>query len=636
MLRSIIVLCVLVLSASNLAGQWSVDTSLWTGESGTNCTPVPGDYRFGPEIEFAALCGGAWDIYNSVTGQKINAVWVGAHPGVEVHPVPADFVPNGAGKIDVAIFREGAWDVFNTVTGALISSTWTGSAVGCQPIVGNFTGDATPELATVCPIGASSHSVSVYEYPSGTLLTNYIAQQMAGNDVTGPVTAMAVDWDGDQVDEICLFASGAWFTYDYPIGNTVREFWTGPPEADPVPLDTDGDGRDEPGIYCDNGGSNCSSGILAYSWHLFNYDVDADIASYREGVWIGNSPNVTEQVVSKATRGDVVVDWDRDGGRDNIMVYREGAWFMYKQDYLWSHLRRVGVTNALHDFWFPETNAQAATGIANLGYHSVKIWPTTSHVSADVQAVINNPAFDVIVIRPLEFSPLEPVCSGGSSFIEENINYGHAASNFYANHGHLNKHIILSGWEADNQISRFGCITPSQQEKDAFLAKLNERQSGVAAVRQANLDKKLRVWHAVEVNLVNTGPAFKVFRDIVPLMDEPPDMISYSAWGTNASSVGDRLDLIAATTGLDQRQIFIGEFGRDECNGQDVSFQVENHGAAAFAAGVPFVFYWYYRTEFGPCPHHKVINSDGSTTTAHTGLVNLRSLLAHDNYSHTQ
>ena len=266
----------------------STPTQVWTGPP-DDCLPVPGDFlpESGPEL--AVACDGTWTFYSS-SGAYISAVYVGFFPGMNQLPVPADF--DGDGLLEASFYREGAWFAYNASSGALVMSVWTGGDPGdCQPFVGNFTGDATPELALRCPTSGggsgSGHALKVWN-ANAQLLTTYLAKHQSGSDILGAATAFPVNWDGDQYDKIGLYKSGAWFAFSYPAGNTVNEFWTGPPEAIPVPIDTDGDGRDEPAIYCDNGPANCSSGILSGTWHFYDHNLVTDTASYREGVWIAD------------------------------------------------------------------------------------------------------------------------------------------------------------------------------------------------------------------------------------------------------------------------------------------------------------------------------------------------------------
>lgn len=309
----------------------------------------------------------------------------------------------------------------------------------------------------------------------------------------------------------------------------------------------------------------------------------------------------------------------------SVTSYATSYWFP------WQDLRRVGVTNALHDYW-KESNAEALFGIVDLGYHAVKFWPTVHYLSTDMDLVYTDPNIDVIALRPLQNASLETGCNGQSYFRWENIDYGQVASNLYANYGNLDKLIILTGWESDWQIKGLACNrTPTQQEINDFVQMLDARQAGINAASNANPNALLRIVHAVEINKASTGSGFSVLDDVLPLLAEPPHMISYSAWETSASNLQSKLNLIRSASGLHTLQIFVGEYGFNYTD-SNAATKVYNFGSKAFDWGVPFVFYWWYRGDF-PNGTHELINGTWpniTPTANNVGLTNLRN--AYDNW----
>ncbi len=217
--------------------------------------------------------------------------------------------------------------------------------------------------------------------------------------------------------------------------------------------------------------------------------------------------------------------------------------------------------------------------------------------------------------------------------IAPGIDYGQVARNLYARYSAQNKLIILTGWEGDQQIQGLACTgTPTQAEIDDFVEMLDDRQEGIDAAALDYPNSKLRIVHAVEVNHVGTGTGFSVLNTILPLLAKQPDLISYSAWGTTASTIQSKLDLIASRSGLIRKQIFIGEFGRDYRSSNAAS-GIYSFGEMAFQWGVPFVFCWQYRDDY-PGGYHELVQGtfpNITPTANNTGLTNLRN--SYDNFA---
>lgn len=309
----------------------------------------------------------------------------------------------------------------------------------------------------------------------------------------------------------------------------------------------------------------------------------------------------------------------------SIGSYATSYWFP------WQEKKRVGVTNALHDYW-KESNQVALNGIVSLGYHAVKFWPRVPYLSTDMRKVYSAPTIDVIALRPLQNATLEVGCNGWDYFRWENIDYGQVASGLFANYATQDKLIILTGWEADWQIKGLACSgVPTQQQINSFVQMLDARQAGIQAARANYPNALLKVVHAVEINKATTGSGFSVLDDVLPLLAEPPDMISYSAWEVSASGLQNKLSLIRSASGLHTLQIFIGEYGFNYTD-PNAATKVYDFGSKALDWGVPFVFYWWYRGDF-PNGTNQLINGtypNITPTANNVGLTNLRN--AYDNY----
>jgi hypothetical protein len=290
---------------------------------------------------------------------------------------------------------------------------------------------------------------------------------------------------------------------------------------------------------------------------------------------------------------------------------------------------RVGVVNAIHDFWY-ESNLTAANDLANLGIQAIKLWPTEHYLSPDMQAIYNDPRFDVIVIRPLQNSPIvtETGCDGKqySYFRWENIDYGQVAMNLYATLGHLDKVIVLTGWENDHQLKGLGCGNriPSQAEIDSYTAMLTARENGVRAAWSAYPNATLRVYHAVEVNHVFSS-SFRVIDEILPTLTPKPTLISYSHW--SGSSITDTVNYIANAMHLPAHRIIIGELGAKErtCCVSQYPYLYSRY-SEAFDLGVKLVFMWTYRDQFN-CPTNAgrwLRRCDNSLATSYDALMDLK------------
>ena len=288
---------------------------------------------------------------------------------------------------------------------------------------------------------------------------------------------------------------------------------------------------------------------------------------------------------------------------------------------------RVGQIYAIHDFWYAP-NSVGADEAGDLGFRSIKLWPTESIISSDMIAVFNDPRFDVLIIRPLENAVIEQSgCVPTMHFRWENTDYGREALKLYEAIGHLDKTIILTTWESDWQLKGLGCTNyiPNQEEREEYRRLLDKRQKGVQLARNQFLHKSLRVYFAVEVNDA-LGNTWKVIDHIAPAMNHTPDFIAYSSWETNvgpASQMQSALDYIANKTNLPRHRIFVGELGWPENQGDQYQ-KVYNRGRHALLWGVKLLYYWGLRDQFEGAAGYWTIRPDGSLAPAYDALKDLQ------------
>lgn len=206
------------------------------------------------------------------------------------------------------------------------------------------------------------------------------------------------------------------------------------------------------------------------------------------------------------------------------------------------------------------------------GFEAVKVWDRWYGPSnGEFSRLMMDPKVKVIVYRPLYMSdwPLNEHPRW------ENIDYGTVANEIYQYYKNVDKVVILTAWEQDNQFYREN----DRMNAEEYLGMMNERQAGVAAARATYSGYPLRVYNAVEVSWVPDQVNYNsqdILHQFVPLMDSPPDMISYSAWGgtgpvsgltangtTKAEvyNIAQKLEVIRRVSGLSKNNIFVGEFG---------------------------------------------------------------------------
>lgn len=243
---------------------------------------------------------------------------------------------------------------------------------------------------------------------------------------------------------------------------------------------------------------------------------------------------------------------------------------------------------------------------------AIKIWPIYQTLTnGDLDPVFTDPRLKVIVYRPFDNqlqTPPRPAAPqtacGQTAYHSADIqtNYGQVAAKLYQRFGHLKKTIILTGWEADNQIKFISpnCQTPTTQAAfDSYRALLQTRQNSVQNVRQQNANKLLRVFHAVEINQVPTTTGSRtIVERVVKKMNPKPDFISFSSWSSDPNTIKSKLDKIKAVSQFPKDRIFVGEWGCRTNNPNRINCFTK-HAQVTLNWGARLWFVWAYAVPGG-------------------------------------
>jgi len=165
------------------------------------------------------------------------------------------------------------------------------------------------------------------------------------------------------------------------------------------------------------------------------------------------------------------------------------------------------------------------------------------------------------------------------------------------------KTFVFQNWEGDWAVrGHFDRNQPPSLEALHAMSRwLAARQRGVEQARRANSDSDVRVYHAVEVNLLR--PTMEsgtpcVLTHVVPGVR--PDLVSYSAWDTQTDPELFRksLDFIAEHTPdsppFGEKNVYVGEFGlpENEYSQEDVTGLIRSVVSVSVEWGCPWVIYW--------------------------------------------
>ncbi|MGQ9605593.1 MAG: hypothetical protein ACUVTW_05290 [Thermogutta sp.] len=165
------------------------------------------------------------------------------------------------------------------------------------------------------------------------------------------------------------------------------------------------------------------------------------------------------------------------------------------------------------------------------------------------------------------------------------------------------KTFVFQNWEGDWAVrGHFDRSKPPASEAlQAMTRWLAARQRGVEQAVRENPDSDVRLYHAVEVNLLR--PTMEagmpcVLTHVVPRVR--PDLVSYSAWDTQSDPALLRrsLDFIAEhapdSPVFGEKNVYVGEFGlpENEHSPQEVARLIRDVVATGVDWGCPWVIYW--------------------------------------------
>jgi hypothetical protein len=258
------------------------------------------------------------------------------------------------------------------------------------------------------------------------------------------------------------------------------------------------------------------------------------------------------------------------------------------------------------------------------GYGPEMCTPSDDIMDEDMDLFWTHPDIDVIVVRFMAWSTLEERCDGTKGLVwEEEPTLGIVEA-LYEKYGDQEKVILIQNWEADWQLHGArcrersdcvsygwwsqGCLEEWTQDQccddlklwrgNYLLGWFNERQRVISSERASRASTaRLRVYHSISLNFY-TDEWLTVARDIIPLMDEPPDFIGISFW-KRTIPVTEALDYVKLYTHLPRSRIFISELGERERQVGDQYNRIYNRimteATAAFDWGVPMVYVWHWK-----------------------------------------
>lgn len=340
-------------------------------------------------------------------------------------------------------------------------------------------------------------------------------------------------------------------------------------------------------------------------------------------------------------------------------------------------------------YWLPRGVGVVAQGYLNtmqshkilndIASHDIRIanlWVRSrpfTKFKDDMDLVWTHPDFDVLVIRFESWGSLEDHCDGGRSMIWENEPTAWIVNTLYDLYGDQDKIIVIQNWEADWQLhgascrEREECVSYGwwadgcmeacakwmQDDPDAsvgcqlwgaceeecrvfccddlkisrgqyLLGILNNRQKVVREAREANPRARLKVYHSISINFY-TDEWLTVTGDIIPLMDEPPDLIGVSHWKRTVPMT-DALDYVEQHTGLPRHRIYVAELGEREKQEGDQYARIYAEGQAAFIWGSPIVLVWHWKTWDGNLAQQQLALFDHETFEPKSGLMAVKEL----------
>lgn len=238
---------------------------------------------------------GTWYLDN-ISSDNLMATTFGQNGDL---PLSADF--DGDGKTDTAVFRRtnGAWYILKSSDSTL--TVYNFGMTGDLAIAGDYSGDGRAEITVFRPSNG-------YWYQLDSATNAFSARQFGA---IGDLPLQG-DFDGDGRADIAVYrpASGSWYVL-LPVnsnGNLNYQLYSttfGNPEDRPIPMDYDGDGKTDIGVW------RPSTGV----WHRLS------------------SENGSYSAVQFGMNGDKPLSGDFDGdGKADFGVFRpsNGYWYLLR------------------------------------------------------------------------------------------------------------------------------------------------------------------------------------------------------------------------------------------------------------------------------------------------------------------
>jgi hypothetical protein len=137
------------------------------------------------------------------------------------------------------------------------------------------------------------------------------------------------------------------------------------------------------------------------------------------------------------------------------------------------------------------------------------------------------------------------------------------------------------------------CADMAKMDRAAYMLRVfNARQRAAMNARFKYRHAKLKVYHAIEIDQYDPGRWLLVARDIIPMMQSPPDFIGLSLWPAKSDPALESFHNVQLWTGLPAHRFFIAEVGALEVNPGDQYNRIMSVVPPLFDEGIAFALVW--------------------------------------------